>query len=157
MTDEQYTEDMPAGIVEDVPVEVVVPVVEVAQVEPIVEVEVVPEPVAIVEPTPAPVKPKAVRGNASVSGKGTDEVFLANCVYMNKAARKSLTVHHLQRCLTALGYHEANSDKDGWYGDLTKAAVEKYQKDKGLPVTGIVDEATFTGIFSGDSSVTPIV
>lgn len=160
MTDEQYTEDThtePAGIIEAAPVEVVIDTVDEAQVEPIVEVEVVPEPIVVVEPTPEPVKPaKVVRGH-SVSGKGTDDVFLKNCVYMNKAARKSLTVHHLQRRLNELGYAEAYSDKDGWYGDLTKVAVEKYQKDNKLAVTGLVDEKTFTSIFAGDSLVTPII
>jgi peptidoglycan hydrolase-like protein with peptidoglycan-binding domain len=78
-------------------------------------------------------------------------------VYKNTAARKSLTVHHLQRRLAELGYNEAMTDKDGWLGDETKTAIEKFQKDKGFEPNGMIDEATFIAIFKGDMNVVPIV
>jgi peptidoglycan hydrolase-like protein with peptidoglycan-binding domain len=121
--------------------------------EIIIEAEVeapVVEAPAVIE-VPVPSAPKA-----AVSGADTDEVHLANCVYKNTAARKSLTVHHLQRRLAELGYNEAMTDKDGWLGDETKTAIEKFQKDKGLEPNGVVDEATFTAIFKGDMNVVPI-
>lgn len=123
-----------------------------------------PEPVAVVEPAvavepvpePKPSKPKAST-RAAVSGGDKDEVFLANCVYKNVYARKSLTVHHVQRRLAELGYNEAYADKDGWLGDLTKAAIVKFQGDKGLNATGNMDAATFTKLFEGDSNVNVVL
>lgn len=155
MTEEHIDDTPVAGIEELVPVADVIEVPQEVQPEPTVE-EVIPEPVIVPVPKPQPEAPKPMRA-APVSGKAKDDVLLANCVYMNKAARKSLSVHHLQRRLAELGYPEAYSDKDGWYGDLTKAAVEKYQKDNKLSNTGIVDEATFTSIFSKDPLVNPII
>ena len=133
-----------------------------------VEVPAQPEPVAVVEevipePAPAPVieepKPKPVKKNPVniASGNDADDVLLANCIYKNKFARKSLTVHHLQRRLNELGYKDAYSDKDGWFGDLTRLAVEKFQQDKGLSVTGDVDADTFTKIFEGDPHVNVVL
>ena len=122
--------------------------------EIIIEAEVeapVVEAPAVIE-VPVPSAPKA-----AVSGADTDEVYLANCVYKNTAARKSLTVHHLQRRLAELGYNEAMTDKDGWLGDETKTAIEKFQKDKGFEPNGMIDEATFIAIFKGDMNVVPIV
>lgn len=124
--------------------------------EPIVIPEPQPEPqpaVAVVVEEPKPVKAKVSARSAVVSGGAKDDVFLANCVYKNVYARKSLTVHHLQRRLIELGYADANADKDGWLGDLTKLAITKFQKDKGLNATGQVDADTFTKIFEGDSNV----
>jgi len=113
-----------------------------------------PEPaVAVVVEQPKPVKPKASSRSAVVSGGERDDVFLGNCIYKNVYARKSLTVHHLQRRLNELGYKEANADKDGWLGDLTKLAITNFQKDSGLKATGQVDADTFTKIFEGDSNV----
>ena len=153
--------------VAEAPVEELAPapeIIEAPQPEPVVVAVPEPEPVVVPEPTPEPavavvveepkpVKAKAASRSAVVSGGEKDDVFLANCVYKNVYSRKSLTVHHLQRRLTELGYAEANADKDGWLGDLTKAAIIKFQKDKGLNATGQVDADTFTKIFEGDSNV----
>jgi len=140
----------------------------VMQEEPVVIPEPMPEPVVepapvVVEEAPAPApepvvvvesKPKPPKGqSAAVSGNAKDTVILANCVYKNAYARKSLTVHHVQRRLVELGYNEANADKDGWFGDLTKLATTKFQSDKGLPSTGIMDADTFTKLFEGDNNV----
>lgn len=124
--------------------------------EPVVVVE--PEPAVAVEPVPAPKpsKPKAST-RAAVSGNEKDDVFLANCVYKNLYARKSLTVHHVQRRLIELGYNEAYADRDGWLGDLTKAAITKFQKDSGLNATGNMDADTFTKLFDGDDNVNVVL
>lgn len=84
-----------------------------------------------------------------------DIVRLSKCKYKNAAARKSLSVHHLQRRLNELGYADAWADKDGWYGDLTKLSVLKFQADAGLePVEpGIVDADTLQSLFVGDPTV----
>jgi len=128
-------------------------VIVVPEPEPVIMPEPTPEPAVAVVDEPKPTKPKASSRSAVVSGGEKDEVFLANCVYKNVYSRKSLTVHHLQRRLAELGYVEANADKDGWLGDLTKAAITKFQKDKGINATGKVDADTFAKIFEGDSNV----
>ena len=118
-----------------------------------------PAPVTVEEPKPAqpvavePPRREVPQSSAAVSGKNVDDVLLAQCIYKNPAARKSLTVHHLQRRLSELGYTDANADKDGWFGDLTKLATTKFQSDKGLPSTGIMDADTFTKLFEGDNNV----
>lgn len=96
-----------------------------------------------------PAAPYAVVGTGD-----TDTVYLSKCIYKNMYARKSLTIHHLQRRLTELGYAVADSDKDGWYGELTKEAVAQAQKDFGVEDTGIIDAGTFAAIFDGDHNVT---
>ena len=130
-------EEQPAVVADEpTPAPVVEPAVAVetpAQPEPVAEVIAVPEPQPISEPvveTPAPAAKKNPVNIAS--GNNADDIYLANCVYKNKFARKSLTVHHLQRRLNELGYKDAYSDKDGWLGDLTRLAIESFQKDKGL-------------------------
>lgn len=116
-----------------------------------------PQPAVAVEPVPTPKpKPKA-SSRAVVSGGDKDDVFLANCVYKNVYARKSLTVHHVQRRLVDLGYKEAYADKDGWLGDLTKLAITNFQKDSGLNATGKMDAVTFTKLFDGDDNVNVVL
>lgn len=90
---------------------------------------------------------------AAVSGNDTDDVSLAACVFKNKAAKKSLSVHHVQRRLTELGYPDAYTDKDGWYGDLTLMAVAKYQEDEGLDGEGCITMETLESLFADDANV----
>ena len=43
--------------------------------------------------------------------------------------------------LQGLGYDiGSRTGADGIFGKVTQAAVEQYQRDKGLPVTGVWDE-----------------
>ena len=147
MTEETYME--PAGDIEvNVPVEVI-------EIEP--EQVIAEEPMPMPEPTPEPVtveEPKATyQVSQAVSGDDVDDVMLANCVYKNVYARKSLTVHHLQRRLIELGYKDADADKDGWLGDETVASIKEFQADRGMDVTGSVDADTFIKIFEGDVHV----
>ncbi len=152
--------DEPAAIIDEAPVADAAPV-SIIEPEDIVEPEPTPEPVVpepTPEPTPEPVvveepvahKPKATE---AVSGNGVDEVLLANCIYKNAFARKSLSVHHLQRRLIELGFKDADADKDGWLGDETVTAIKNFQASKGLDVTGTVDATTLTKIFEGDHNV----
>ena len=132
-----------------------------------VEVE-EPKPVAVEEPEPEPepvVVPEVVPTlvvdtptEKHVIGTGdADDVYLAKCVYKNIYERKSLTIHHLQRRLEELGYNDVVGDKDGWLGELTMIAIEKFQQDKGLASTGTVDADTFRQIFEGDSNVNVVI
>ena len=146
MTEEINIE--PAG---DIEVDEPVVVVEEEVIAPVVE----PEQVIVEEPEPEP-EPVAVQQpqvSHAVSGEDVDDVILANCVYKNVYARKSLTVHHLQRRLIELGYKDADADKDGWLGDETVASIKDFQADKGMDVTGSVDVETFMKIFEGDVHV----
>jgi hypothetical protein len=150
MTEEINIE--PTGDIEvDAPVEVV----EEEVLAPVVE----PEQVIAEEPTPEP-EPVVVQQpqvSQAVSGEDVDDVILANCIYKNVYARKSLTVHHLQRRLIELGYKDADADKDGWLGDETVASIKDFQADKGMDVTGSVDADTFTKIFEGDVHVNVVL
>jgi peptidoglycan hydrolase-like protein with peptidoglycan-binding domain len=149
--------DEPAVALDEAPALIIEPE---AIVEPTPEPT--PEPVAVPEPTPEPVvveepvahKPKATQ---AVSGNDVDEVLLANCIYKNVFARKSLSVHHLQRRLVELGFKDADADKDGWLGDETVSAIKNFQASKGLDVTGSVDATTLTKIFEGDHNVVVIL
>jgi len=118
-----------------------------APAEEVVTQEVVAEVIAEVV---AEVQAVYAERSAVVSGADKDEVLLSACVYKNMYARKSLSVHHLQRRLAVLGYHNADADKDGWYGDLTLDAVAAFQSDKNLKGDGQMNAATLEAIFTGD-------
>ena len=47
----------------------------------------------------------------------------------------------LQNVLTGFGY---SGTIDGVFGSVTETVVRQYQTDSGLPVTGIMDERTWT-------------
>lgn len=121
------------------------------------EIQTSEEKVDTVQSKTKPPAPVVAVANAVVSGGSTDEVFLSKCVYKNMFARKSLTVHHVQRRLVELGYHVADSDKDGWYGDMTKLAVSQFQKDSGIEGDGTMNAATFSGLFTDDHNVTVVI
>ena len=105
-------------------------------------------------PTPAPATDAVPAAkNAAVSGNAVDDVLLSQCVYKNMYARKSLSVHHVQRRLVERGYTNAVGDKDGWYGDLTKDAVASFQKAHGIEGAGTMNAATLTALFDGDENV----
>jgi len=110
-----------------------------------------PVPAAMARTRPAPAGPAVVSDNEQ------DDVLLSSCVYKNELSRKSLTVHHLQRRLNELGYTEAFVDRDGYYGDPTKMAVARFQKDTGIEGDGMIDAPTFLAVFKGDPNVKPII
>lgn len=106
-------------------------------------------------------KPEAVgrvprRPRHVVGGGVTDSVYLSQAVE-NKLARKSLTVHHVQRALAEAGYPDAAADRDGYYGVLTQAAVTAFQEDKGFEGHGVMNAETFKALFKGDPNVTVIL
>jgi hypothetical protein len=101
--------------------------------------------IANAQPTPA--------GPAVVSNNEVDDVVLAKIIYKNLYARKSLSVHHVQRRLIELGYTEAGKDKDGYYGDHTKSAVTRFQGENKIEGNGMADAKTLTLLFTGDPNV----
>lgn len=61
-------------------------------------------------------------------------------------------VRELQMKLIALGYDLGSYGADGEFGDCTEMAVRKFQKDKGLSVTGQYDSATHLALCAGEST-----
>jgi hypothetical protein len=107
-------------------------------------------------PSPAP-DAFVKRAGVVVTGGATDSVYLDKCVFKNTGARKSLSVHHLQRRLVELGYHNALGDPDGWYGDDTRACVHAFQKDNNIDGDGIMDATTLEALFARDPHVTVVL
>lgn len=161
--DDYSDDDFLAELAEEVLAVEEAPVEEVAPVEDIV-------PVAIVEekPKPKPAKAEAKKSAFSaltppptkphvITNWDTDKVYLSQCVYNNKANRKSLTIHHIQRRLKEWGFKTAFTDKDGFYGDKTKKSVAEFQEFIGIEATGIINAETLTRIFEGDTNVTVVI
>jgi peptidoglycan hydrolase-like protein with peptidoglycan-binding domain len=94
-----------------------------------------------------------------VGGGRQDTVSLKALVYKNPHARKSLSVHHLQRRLAELGYAEAGADRDGYWGDLTRGAVARFLADEGIPTREGVTPGTelsmaaLESLFDNDDNV----
>ena len=102
---------------------------------------------------PAAVASKAPKSEyAVVSGGTKDEVRLSAIVFENKRAKKSLSVHHLQRRLREWGFDGGYTDRDGWYGVSTRDAIHEFQKAQGLPV-GDLTMDTLTALFENDNNV----
>ncbi|MBN1205131.1 MAG: peptidoglycan-binding protein [Myxococcaceae bacterium] len=57
-------------------------------------------------------------------------------------------VEIVQRFLDRLGYMDMAGRDHGTYGTETRAAVEQFQRDNGLEVTGIVDNATLDAMMN---------
>lgn len=58
--------------------------------------------------------------------------------------QKGADVVNLQQCLFSLGYYRGAPD--GFYGPATIAAVQSFQRDHGLPPTGVAAPATWAAI-----------
>lgn len=58
----------------------------------------------------------------------------------------SAAVHALQDALTAAHHRPGREGSDGLFGPHTLAAVEAFQRQHGLPATGVADEATLAAL-----------
>ena len=83
----------------------------------------------------APIQPPADESGA------TDKIVL-------KKGDKGEKVREMQEKLLALGYKLPRYGADGSYGNETKSAVEQFQRDWGIPVTGIMNEETYERLMS---------
>jgi hypothetical protein len=153
----------------DVELEIVAePVVEEA--EPVAEAEDAVEPVVVPEPprrtiVPIPVNIEEViakleaeaikpAGPFVISADAeVDTVKVSAIKFKNLSARRSISVYHTQRRLKELGYAEAGADREGFYAEGTKVAMEKFQADKGLAVEGMPNLETLEKLFDGDVNV----
>ncbi len=69
---------------------------------------------------------------------------MATQVLAYQRGDQSEAVRSIQVRLQQLGY--LNTDPTGFYGELTEQAVNSFQRDNSLPVTGRVDPETLTAI-----------
>lgn len=106
---------------------------------------------AEVKPTSKTKRQPSPVGQA-VGGTDVDTVSLSRCIVKNVYSKKSLSVHHVQRRLGELGYTLVWSDRDGWLGDHTLAAIAAYQSDNGLEAEGL-DLETLEHLFDDDINV----
>jgi len=81
----------------------------------------------------------------------------------NKGGTKGNCVKILQDYLWRLGYYQGLDpalpyikEVDGIFGPRTRKAVERFQKEHGLPMTGIVDKATWQ-VLTGSVGTKPEV
>lgn len=95
-----------------------------------------------------PKEPYAVVGNWD-----QDTVQMSSIKFKNIYSKKSLSVHHLQRRLNELGYVDAYSDQDGWFGELTYNALEEWRKASDLPQGGDLSFEELKAIFKDDPNV----
>jgi hypothetical protein len=119
---------------------------------PKVEKKKIAEPVAVNIDIVRDSLPKPA-GDAVVGNGVVDTVNLSSIVYKNLYAKKSLSVHHLQRRLNELNYTEAYEDRDGWFGDKTKSALARFQASNKVGADGIPDLDTLKKLFAGDPNV----
>jgi hypothetical protein len=111
---------------------------------------------SVQEPTPIPAPSVSFNQDPNprvIMGGDRDPVYITKIIPFNKAARKSLSVRHLQYRLAELGYTEALTDNEGYYGDSVQSAVSRYQEAHDLLATGQPDVATISSIFEGDDAV----
>jgi hypothetical protein len=132
---------------EESPIEVAV-----AAPAPKIEKKKIAEPVAVDIEAVRDSLPKPA-GEAVVGNGVVDTVKLSAIIYKNLQAKKSLSVHHLQRRLNELNYVEAYQDRDGWFGDRTKTALARFQADNKVGADGVPDLKTLNKLFAGDPNV----
>lgn len=73
----------------------------------------------------------------------------------HKRGDKGAEVKELQTRLNELGYSVGSPD--GVFGKKSETAVKSFQKDKGLEITGVVDEATWEALFSDPAAATEVL
>ena len=68
---------------------------------------------------------------------------------MNYSTQKD-AVFNLQRYLRQLSYSHSNIPSpptDGIFGEVTQSSLEAFQREYGLPVSGVADRATFERLY----------
>lgn len=102
-----------------------------------------PTPIPTPTPVPTPTPKPTPKPTATPTPKPTPEP--TPFVELSKGS-KGDEVEKLQKRLNELGYSVGKADGD--FGNKTKAAIEAFQKDNGLDVTGIADLETQELLFS---------
>lgn len=80
---------------------------------------------------------------------------MANYTTLREGSSNKEEIARLQQALKDAGYgnYLGNAGVDGIYGSGTKAAVEAYQKDKGLQVDGIAGNQTLGSLYGNSQQV----
>ncbi len=82
----------------------------------------------------------------AAGGAGRDAFCLRRTTQAESAtAQDPEAVRHLQAALQAAGYYQG-CRIDGWFGPYTQRAVMEYQRDHGLPISGVVDRSLYDRI-----------
>ena len=100
------------------------------------------------------VKPKPVEEKKAVVTPvvPTVDVSLGALTYSPRKKR-SMSVVVMQERLTELGYSGARADFSGWFSIGTRRAVEAWQKDNRLEVTGECSPVDMEFLFDGTNVV----
>lgn len=84
-----------------------------------------------------------------LSDEGAEKTEATVTLPVLKNKSKGNAVRSAQRLLRAEGYDVGEASTDGAFGRITEAAVKKYQQDKKLSVSGIIDENTWNKLLKG--------
>ncbi len=106
----------------------------------------------------APTGNIAELGTNSDDTANTEDVDTDNTTETNSSLSYSNGDYHddiydIQTELSNLGYF--NDDATGYYGEMTQSAVTTFQTENGITPTGVVDEETFTVLFSSRALENP--
>lgn len=106
-----------------------------------------PQPAPMPQPTPMP---ESVTEPAPIIEDGQEELHQTFSSAENmrtlKIGSSGDDVARLKRRLIDLGYLSSSFVADGFFGASTKKAVEKFQRDNSIAVSGSADEETFRKI-----------
>ena len=104
---------------------------------------------------------------AALDAASGDDVPVASMVSTTSGelvfGESNTRIVELQKFLIAVASGDASArlaraGATGYFGSITQAALSEYQRGAGLPVSGVVDDATYTQIFAlegeGDSAET---
>ena len=131
----------------------------VTEVEPEAEAEVVEE-VRVEEPVKNSRRSKAAAASeevpvdaippvAEVVPFPTAQTLKVSLLVYSPTRKNSGSVAMLQKRLSDVGYAAARSDLRGWFHDGTRAALEKWQSENGLDVTGTAEFEDMRYLFDG--------
>lgn len=87
----------------------------------------------------------ALGGGAGDIAQETPVSTPVTTVQLNKGSRGS-AVTQLQNSLKAFGYFPSSVSSTGYYGEVTEAAVSRFQRARGLPATGTADTNTLAAL-----------
>lgn len=111
-----------------------------------------PEPAAQPAPAlPVPVVEVPVPDPPIAVARGLGPVPFTRPLLVQARRLSGSDVLAVQNRLIALMRPARAGQGDGWYGPVTAQAVRAFQKANRLPVTGQVDQATWTALFSADA------
>lgn len=108
----------------------------------------VPAPAPV--PTPATVQQPKKKSKPEPAESNVPEVeVVVDALKFQAYSRKSISVAAVQDRLAELGHGSVRRDPYGWLSNGTVEAIEGFQKDSGLEVTGEADRKTVEALMRG--------